>query len=423
MSKHNSLKSSATVGGKRSVLKRFERVKLLKERGEWKDGKRNGDGNSINPQGAQYVGEFKDDKPNGQGTYTFANGSKYVGEWKDDKYDGQGTLTFAGGGTETGTWRAGKFVSITELATSNSTSPSTSQTSSSPIFRTVDELIRDESVNTTQKKQKIALRYTDGSQYFGETNKDHKRHGFGEMTYADENIKYGQWIDDRFVDSKDTKITLYKNFLKNERFRPIEIVIPSEIDCEDIKRSTLKKLIFDQLANDGESIESLCALDNKINRRCLNEDKKIYTEKWREFTSKSKISMSESFTRSVNKNIEICEVDVNITLPRGDELKASQLIFSIDKKTSKKTMLSLDAVRWIELTTQSTDILRSTIDEFRRILLLSGEFDARKSSFKFDPMTKKVYLYDILRLEDFYEEHDAANPYFIFNKKLELYYK
>lgn len=39
MSKHNSLKSSATVGGKRSVLKRFERVKLLKERGEWKDGK------------------------------------------------------------------------------------------------------------------------------------------------------------------------------------------------------------------------------------------------------------------------------------------------------------------------------------------------------------------------------------------------
>jgi small basic protein (TIGR04137 family) len=39
MSKHNSLKSAATVGGKRSVLKRFERVKLLKERGEWKAGK------------------------------------------------------------------------------------------------------------------------------------------------------------------------------------------------------------------------------------------------------------------------------------------------------------------------------------------------------------------------------------------------
>ena len=39
MSKHNSLKSSTTVGGKRSVLKRFERVKLLKERGEWTAGR------------------------------------------------------------------------------------------------------------------------------------------------------------------------------------------------------------------------------------------------------------------------------------------------------------------------------------------------------------------------------------------------
>ena len=36
MSKHSSLKATGTVGGKRSVLKRFERVKLLKERGEWK---------------------------------------------------------------------------------------------------------------------------------------------------------------------------------------------------------------------------------------------------------------------------------------------------------------------------------------------------------------------------------------------------
>lgn len=36
MSKHSSLKATGTVGGKRSVLKRFERVKLLKERGLWK---------------------------------------------------------------------------------------------------------------------------------------------------------------------------------------------------------------------------------------------------------------------------------------------------------------------------------------------------------------------------------------------------
>ena len=38
MSKHNSLKISGGTTGKRSVLKRFERVKLLKDRGLWKEG-------------------------------------------------------------------------------------------------------------------------------------------------------------------------------------------------------------------------------------------------------------------------------------------------------------------------------------------------------------------------------------------------
>lgn len=39
MSKHNSLKTSGSATGKRSVMKRFERVKLLKERGQWKEGR------------------------------------------------------------------------------------------------------------------------------------------------------------------------------------------------------------------------------------------------------------------------------------------------------------------------------------------------------------------------------------------------
>ncbi len=38
MSKHNSLKASGGATGKRSVMKRFERVKVLKARGQWKDG-------------------------------------------------------------------------------------------------------------------------------------------------------------------------------------------------------------------------------------------------------------------------------------------------------------------------------------------------------------------------------------------------
>jgi small basic protein (TIGR04137 family) len=40
MSQHNSLKSSGGLVVKRNVLKRFERVAILKKRGQWKDGDR-----------------------------------------------------------------------------------------------------------------------------------------------------------------------------------------------------------------------------------------------------------------------------------------------------------------------------------------------------------------------------------------------
>jgi small basic protein (TIGR04137 family) len=40
MSQHRSLRAAAVLGGKRNVLKRFERTALLKKRGQWKDGER-----------------------------------------------------------------------------------------------------------------------------------------------------------------------------------------------------------------------------------------------------------------------------------------------------------------------------------------------------------------------------------------------
>jgi small basic protein (TIGR04137 family) len=36
MSQHRSLKGTSTIATKRNVLKRFERVELLKKRGQWK---------------------------------------------------------------------------------------------------------------------------------------------------------------------------------------------------------------------------------------------------------------------------------------------------------------------------------------------------------------------------------------------------
>ena len=63
--------------------------------------------------GTKYVGEFKDGKRHGQGTATFpaqggllkSPGGKYAGEWKDDLMHGQGAKTWDDGGKFVGEWR------------------------------------------------------------------------------------------------------------------------------------------------------------------------------------------------------------------------------------------------------------------------------------------------------------------------------
>jgi small basic protein (TIGR04137 family) len=40
MSQHKSLRGQSGIAAKRNVLKRFERIELLKKRGQWKDGGR-----------------------------------------------------------------------------------------------------------------------------------------------------------------------------------------------------------------------------------------------------------------------------------------------------------------------------------------------------------------------------------------------
>jgi len=76
--------------------------------GEYKDGKKNGQGTSTFSNGGKYVGEFKDGLPNGQGTETFSNGEKYIGEFKDGKFHGQGTKTWSDG-MYVGKYRDGKL--------------------------------------------------------------------------------------------------------------------------------------------------------------------------------------------------------------------------------------------------------------------------------------------------------------------------
>ena len=79
-----------------------------KYEGDVENGKPNGLGFLIYPDGWKYVGEWKDGEMSDQGTYTWTNGDKYVGEYKDGVKNGQGTYTWSDGKKYVGEWLDGE---------------------------------------------------------------------------------------------------------------------------------------------------------------------------------------------------------------------------------------------------------------------------------------------------------------------------
>ncbi len=56
-----------------------------KYQGQVKDGKPNGLGFIIYPDGGKYVGSWKNGEQNGKGIFTHPEGHKFVGDWKDNR--------------------------------------------------------------------------------------------------------------------------------------------------------------------------------------------------------------------------------------------------------------------------------------------------------------------------------------------------
>ena len=72
--------------------------------GEWKKGKKHGQGILTWGSGAKYVGAFQKNEREGQGTMTYADGAKYVGEWVRSEMEGQGVSTWPNGAKYVGGW-------------------------------------------------------------------------------------------------------------------------------------------------------------------------------------------------------------------------------------------------------------------------------------------------------------------------------
>ena len=62
----------------------------------------------------KYKGEIKEGKPEGWGIALFPDGTKYMGQWHDGKQHGQGTFIFTSGEKMTGEWRENKEWNLTK---------------------------------------------------------------------------------------------------------------------------------------------------------------------------------------------------------------------------------------------------------------------------------------------------------------------
>jgi len=76
--------------------------------GEWKDGKKHGQGIYTWADGERYEGRWVSGTKSGIGAYFWNNGDRYEGEFVDGIYHGEGTFTYASGRSITGEWDAGK---------------------------------------------------------------------------------------------------------------------------------------------------------------------------------------------------------------------------------------------------------------------------------------------------------------------------
>ncbi|KAH3731763.1 skeleton-binding protein 1 [Pelomyxa schiedti] len=74
--------------------------------GQWSQGTIHGKG-TLKSGGEIYIGEFKNGKRSGNGRVLYEDGGSYIGEWRNDKYHGHGVRLLVNGDRYNGEWDRG----------------------------------------------------------------------------------------------------------------------------------------------------------------------------------------------------------------------------------------------------------------------------------------------------------------------------
>jgi hypothetical protein len=185
---HNCIGRSELSGGDRFV-------------GEFRNGKRNGQGTYTWGNGNRYVGEFVNDKIEGQGTFTFKDGARYVGPFRNEKRNGRGTYTWADGNVYVGDFvndkiegfgtysfaNGNKYVGPFRNEKRNGRGTFTWKDGNMYVGDFVDDKMHGQGVFT----------FANGEKYVGEFRNE-KRNGFGTYTFPSGDRYVGEFLNDDY---------------------------------------------------------------------------------------------------------------------------------------------------------------------------------------------------------------------------------
>ncbi len=178
-----------------------------------------------------YAGDYKDGKKNGQGRMTYANGTVYDGEWKDDKKNGKGKIIAIDGTSYEGEWKDDIMFGIATIIWSNG-SRYVGEVSNNGIKNGKGKIIDiDGTSYEGEWKDDImfgiaTIIWSNGSRYVGEVSNNGIKNGQGILTFVNGSSFKGEFSNDKykqgvFIDKKPQGVwrTYSGEFNNNELYK------------------------------------------------------------------------------------------------------------------------------------------------------------------------------------------------------------
>lgn len=154
----------------------------------------NGYSIEVNDNGNRYLGEFKKGKKNGQGVYYYSNTIKYVGSWKDNVRQGEGRMYKNGKVTQSGLWK-NNILSKPEVKV-GCLNGDCQNSIGTYLYKDGRKIFGQ--FSNGKPMNEIVCYYPNGQKYMGKWEND-KRGGDGIYYNADGTIQSGVWDNNRFI--------------------------------------------------------------------------------------------------------------------------------------------------------------------------------------------------------------------------------